>query len=350
MKIRLLLAVLFLVCSFIPLAIPQDHVYAGPANCYWVGDGGLWSNDDDHWATVSGGTPADGNLPGTTSNVYFDANSFTTGSQTVEVDNGKYIGIRGDIWLENITFTSVSDSFYLYAVCTVTTNSVALGGTGRLLVNAQSPTNAVTLGSALTCPKIDINWGTLTTGNYDITCGAFATVGASGKAINLGSSTVTCTSWDIETGGGECPVTQSGSTINVSGTGVFKGNAQSYGTVNLTGSAHTIYSSNAFSTLALPSGTTQTITFTDGTTQTASTFTLSGDASHLHTLKGSGSAGWYLAKSGYPEVTLEYISIQDSHVSPYGRWWVTNVTLVDEHPNRGWGYNSAPHYRVGGAR
>jgi hypothetical protein len=45
------------------------------ADRYWVGGTGNWSDDDNHWATTSGGSPADGNLPTSSDNVYFDANS-----------------------------------------------------------------------------------------------------------------------------------------------------------------------------------------------------------------------------------------------------------------------------------
>ena len=55
-------------------------------DAYWVGDAGDWSDDDNHWAPVSGGIPGDGNIPSSTTNVHFDANSFSIGGQTVTVD------------------------------------------------------------------------------------------------------------------------------------------------------------------------------------------------------------------------------------------------------------------------
>jgi len=56
------------------------------ADRYWVGGTGNWTDDDNHWATESNGSPGDGNLPTSSDNVYFDANSFSAGSQTVTVN------------------------------------------------------------------------------------------------------------------------------------------------------------------------------------------------------------------------------------------------------------------------
>ena len=54
------------------------------ANRFWVGDGGDW-NDTAHWATSSGGTGG-ASVPISTDNVTFDANSFPSSSQAVNID------------------------------------------------------------------------------------------------------------------------------------------------------------------------------------------------------------------------------------------------------------------------
>lgn len=51
---------------------------------YWVGGTGNWS-DVSHWATTSGGTTFYTVPPGINDDVYFDANSFTSNSDTVKV-------------------------------------------------------------------------------------------------------------------------------------------------------------------------------------------------------------------------------------------------------------------------
>ena len=51
------------------------------ANRFWIGNAGNW-NDTAHWSLTSGGTGGAA-VPGTTDDVYFDANSFTTTGQIV---------------------------------------------------------------------------------------------------------------------------------------------------------------------------------------------------------------------------------------------------------------------------
>ena len=57
---------------------------AQAADYFWVGGTGLW-DDLDHWATSSGGSISQPQVPQSTDDVYFDANSFTAGNQTVTV-------------------------------------------------------------------------------------------------------------------------------------------------------------------------------------------------------------------------------------------------------------------------
>ena len=51
---------------------------------YWVGGTGLW-DDLSHWASSSGGSGVQTQVPQSTDNVYFDANSFTANGQTVTI-------------------------------------------------------------------------------------------------------------------------------------------------------------------------------------------------------------------------------------------------------------------------
>ncbi len=72
------------------------------ADYHWVGESGLWS-DLSHWATTSGGAgDAFVTLPTTADNVFFDANSFTIGGQTVTVD------IDGNT--NNLSFAGVTNN------------------------------------------------------------------------------------------------------------------------------------------------------------------------------------------------------------------------------------------------
>ena len=54
-------------------------------NAYWVGGSGTWtSTSPSHWAATSGGTANDANYAGYCTNVHFDANSFSVGSNVVQ--------------------------------------------------------------------------------------------------------------------------------------------------------------------------------------------------------------------------------------------------------------------------
>lgn len=63
----------------ITITIPQDF--------YWVGGSGSWS-DLSHWATTSGGNIFHETLPSAVDQVFFDANSFSSASDTINLNNG----------------------------------------------------------------------------------------------------------------------------------------------------------------------------------------------------------------------------------------------------------------------
>jgi len=52
---------------------------------FWVGNGGNWSDNTNHWSASSGGAPG-ATLPTTADDVVFDANSFSSSAQTVDYD------------------------------------------------------------------------------------------------------------------------------------------------------------------------------------------------------------------------------------------------------------------------
>lgn len=81
---KLLRVFLFLLIlgSFI---IPVNS-YAAPADAYWVGDTGNWSDANLHWATISGGVPNAANLPDANTNVHFDASSFSANNKFISIN------------------------------------------------------------------------------------------------------------------------------------------------------------------------------------------------------------------------------------------------------------------------
>ncbi|HMD00969.1 MAG TPA: hypothetical protein VKH37_12485, partial [Ferruginibacter sp.] len=71
-------------------------------NLYWVNNSGDWS-DGNHWALTSGGAPTSCPPPTPVDNVFFDANSFSSGNQTVNVT-------AQVIFCKNMTWTGVTNT------------------------------------------------------------------------------------------------------------------------------------------------------------------------------------------------------------------------------------------------
>ncbi len=300
-----------------------------------IGTDANW-NHVNSWSAASGGTGG-ASVPTSADNAYFDANSFTGASQVLTVDaaantldmdwtgatNTPTLTYNSTLFASgNVTFilamstTTTSGGQYFSGAGSnvLTTNSLTLGNT---IILRSSFTGIVTLADSLNIGAYDflIGGGTFVTAGKTVSCGSFFDAGtASVKTLTLSSSVINCTSFSIT--GSNLTVTANTATIKVTGTGAFAGGGiTTYNNVELNGTAHTISGSNTFATLALASGTTQTITFTDGTTQTATTFTLSGSSGKIHTLQGSGVAGWNMAKAGGGNVIADYLSVSYSTVT-----------------------------------
>jgi hypothetical protein len=186
-------------------------------------------------------------------------------------------------------------------------------------------------------------------GLYDSTHAAVSENTAVIKFIDItqGASTINCTSWELT--GSNTSFYPGLSVIKVSGTGHFKGNAQTYNEVQLNGTAHDILTSNAFQRLKLASGTTQTITFTDTTTQTIvkpQSGDLSGSAGHVHTLQGSGAGGWALVKTASGRISFDYLSISRSTVTSNkgANYWYAGPLAHSTNggSNSGWIFSANP--------
>ena len=94
---------------------------AQAAGYYWVGGSGQW-DDLSHWATSSGGTTNQTQVPQSTDNVYFDANSFTAKDQTVTT-------------ISTMTCQDLDWTGAVHAIAGGTTEGARLVGSGTLEVN-----------------------------------------------------------------------------------------------------------------------------------------------------------------------------------------------------------------------
>ena len=101
------------------------------ADRFWVGGSGNWSDDDNHWATSTGGTAADGNKPTSSDIAIFDASS-GTGTCTID-ENVSVLGINqgvSTITITNTTYTiTVGTSGGVFSAGTFN------GGSGAITIN-----------------------------------------------------------------------------------------------------------------------------------------------------------------------------------------------------------------------
>ncbi len=112
-----------------PLPPPPPPPPVG-AEKYWVGGTGNWSDDDNHWALSSGGSPGDGNIPTELDTVFFDANS---GSGTVTIDQAGII--VGSVSIISTTLPVNVGSYGITAGTLLYTNS-SVSGTGAISVSS----------------------------------------------------------------------------------------------------------------------------------------------------------------------------------------------------------------------
>ena len=319
------------------------------ADRFWVGDLGNWSDALNHWSASTGGAP-NASKPTSADNVYFDANSFSTGSQTVTVDEtancldmdwtgatntptlagGGTLNIFGD-------FTAISamgktKSGVISMVSSVA-STLKSAGTWATVDFYQQGSGTVTLLDSLTCLNVVRTIGTLVLGGYDITTSLdFYETGAGAKTLTPGASTISCRDWLYN--GTNLTLTPSTSTIIVTRNFTSTAGITTYNNVEINGATCTITGSNTFATLTFKADTTQTITFTDGTTQTITTPVFTGSSGKVKTLIGSSTGGWTITKAGGGTVDADYLALSYSEATPGQTWYTANST--DTVGNSGW--------------
>jgi len=285
------------------------------ADRFWVGDGGNWSDNTNHWSASSGGAP-NASKPTSSDSVYFDANSFTTGSQTVTIDETAYCLDMDWTGATNTPELAGSLAINVYGDATFIADMVC-SHTGRLAMFGNGvtiTTNGIVITSQITtngsCTQADdlitthayfsVNGSkTWTTGNFNLTTKAIEFAQSSGHTFNIGTSIITCTDFIIRAGA-TLTVTTAASTLIVTGTGVFDGGGQTYNNVELNGTAHTISGDNTFDKLKLAAG--SVITITPGSTQTIRKLITPSTATNVTTIQTGGASATIQGHRGYCEL------------------------------------------------
>jgi hypothetical protein len=230
------------------------------ANYFWVGGSGSWSDYSAHWATTSGGSVFHTQVPQSTDNVFFDANSFATAGQTVIVDqpivqcaNMNWSGVTnlptfaGDYAntlkiYGSLTLASNMDFTFEGPISFEATTAGKTITTYNKFINSSLSFNGIggawTLIDDLKTTWIYLNNGTLNTNSKTINAYSFRSTTTSARALNLGSSVISLSFY-----GPMWNINPTGMTLNA-GTSTIKGVAQSGGAQDFYGGGfnyHNIY-------------------------------------------------------------------------------------------------------------
>lgn len=281
---------------------PTLVIKYAPADAYWVGGSGTWGDDDNHWATSSGGAPADGNLPYTYTNVHFDANSFTGINQYCKKTGTPYTGychdmdwtgalnsphfsgnweggivVSGSItFIQNMSIDNYTGWNHTIVMRPDGTNETLTFGGNNNASFSEFTIRGVSGGTVTLQDDMITDYcnlfvesGTFDLNGNDITCGSssdFVIETANAKTVDIGNSVVTCSDWDVDDAT-LLTFDSTNSTINCGGS--FNGGGQIYNIVNMTGSSKTLADNNTITTLTSSGA---SITVSGNNTITTATF------------------------------------------------------------------------------
>jgi hypothetical protein len=322
-------------------------------NRYWVGGTGNWS-DTAHWSETSGGTSGAG-VPTAACATYFDANSFSGAGQTCTINTAAtclsldFTGVTNSPTIAGSSDITIADAFTTAAGITwshsgninltstgaetLTANSIDFNN-ATLVVNGAGSTWTLQDALTITNGTLKLTAGTLNTNGQAVTIKNFDSSNTNTRTLTCGASAFTITgNWDITTAT-NLTLTEGTSTITLSGNNTyFKGGAETYATVVLTGTPITITGSNTFGTLQLTAA--KQLNLTAGTTQTVTTFTATGTSGNVITIRSTtaGSAATLSKASG--TVTCDYLDLKDSTAAG-GATWKPGDNSTDSGNNTGW--------------
>jgi len=188
---------------------------ASGIDLYWVGGTGNWS-DPAHWSTTSGGSG--GCVPTLNDNVFFDANSFSAPGQVVTLDvegychdmdwtgsqfqpqlssSSNHLNVYGSLTLEAGVDWSMTNQRHLRFRSTESGETLTSDG-----VEISCPIIFEGVGGEwtlqdefLSASSVSLNNGSLITDDNDMTMTVFASTSSDVRSVDLGSSTITLTSY-----------------------------------------------------------------------------------------------------------------------------------------------------------
>jgi alpha-tubulin suppressor-like RCC1 family protein len=332
----------------------SNWTITGPASVtsyFWIGGSGNWS-DPTHWSTTSGGS-AGTCVPGPTDNVTFDANSFSSLNDFVNIDQNAYcndmlwtnagftpvltgntynLTINGSLTLNNLSMTATFTGNYIFnstATETITTNGVTLNGDVYLNGSA----GQWNLGSAFTSNSgIYLQQGHFHTQNFAVTANFFSSSYTTTRILTLGTSIVSITgdgdSWEAGA---------TAFTLNI-GTSQIQFNNSGYNTCNFIGAGLTYYDlifnnsvtsitgSNTCRIMKVAGG--KTLILEGGITQTVDSLIWIGTCDAPITIESSSVFGTAanISKTGYSIVNVTNVYLRNITASTLLPLRVYNAT------------------------
>ena len=334
------------------------------ANRYWVGDGGNWSDSLNHWSASDGGA-ANASKPTSADNVFFTANSFTIGAQTVTVDETAncldmdwtgatdtptFAGAQILNLYGSLTFIAGMTQTYSREIrfqATATGKTVTVAKTLDCGLSFLGAGGGWTLQDAVNLGVKNLNQddGTLDTNGQTITCGVFQCFAGGTRVLTLGASVITCTGVYFDTPG-TLTFNPNTSTIIVSEaattTRTFTGGGLTFNNVTQAGAgafAMTIQGSNTFNVLTIDrSAAAKTVKFTDGTTQTVTNLVIATSGTTIVTLQGTSTAGWTISDAVGTN-SYSYLTISYSAATGGATWEALTANgNIDSGGNSGWDF------------
>ena len=346
--------------------------FTTPVTRYWVGNTGNYDSTGE-WSTSSGGATG-ASVPLIHDTVVFDANSFSSGTQTctinmprvptmdfsgvdvavgVTINAGATVSVFGGFSLQNTGTLSQSNGLTFAGRSSYTFHPG--GKTFTQSLTMATPSGTLTLAGDYIGIDITHTDGTFTTGGYAITLStntnAFASSGTRTRVLNLGASTIT-----LSGTGNVWAMTATGLTVNAgtsvikltnsSATGkTFSGAGFTYDTLWIaTGSTGvtSVAGGNTFATLKSDVG--RAVRFTAGSTTTiltAAGFQLTGSSGNVVTIDTSsaGSAATISVASG--TVSTDYVSLKDSTATG-GASFYAGANSTNVSGNTGWTFTAPP--------
>ena len=186
-----------------------------PANRYWVGGTGNW-NSTAHWSTTSGGASG-ASIPTSADNVFFDANSFSAGGQTVTINvNANCLNIDFTGATNNPTLAGASNRTITVSGALTFIAGMTVSFAGDFTFNGSGSHNITSAGQTFNedvlfngtgtwqiqddftvTDQIQLQQGTLRFNGHDISCNDLnANVsGDNNRTLNFGNSDVTITGY-----------------------------------------------------------------------------------------------------------------------------------------------------------